>query len=827
MNELAKSYQACYSIAKKSGSSFFRSFGLLSQPRRDAMMALYAFARLADDATDADADAYDGSQSNPNQNAMGTGHAWNASRWHQWIDQLSNHRNPPPDESVSRSSLPCLESIRLALRDSVQQFVIPGSALHDIVSGVDIDTVGPVRLDSWEETQEYCYLVASSVGVACLAIWAKTIGAPPSENTHQAALDCGVAFQLTNILRDLTEDARRGRIYLPQQDLDHFGISTERWLKMGQQPSVFALNELGDWRGLIRLYVERAHAHYELGWRVAGEIALDGQRMFSLMWHTYRELLLQIEQAPECIWQGRIGITTARKGQLLANHIATPLFQKQLAYNAPLLTKPVTVKRNPWPKDGLRVAVIGAGLAGINAAMHLARNGAQVTLIESKNRIGGRVGSFIDSSSGQAVDYCQHVGMYCCKALQQWLQDTDQKSLWNEQDSLHFASSHGKRIEIKSWNLPAPFHLSGLLWKWPGLKLADRVRVAGGLLKLLRLKKSEEHSSVLAIDWLKEAGQTEACIKNFWATILVSALGEQVERVTLGATHKVLVDGFAANRRAYHLLVPNRPLSEIMDDRVTQSLQAQGITLSLGDSVKSMKRDNQGLFRLSHLADPTNASNNPPPSWSDVKFDSVLCAVPWHTVESILPESMRQPLSNAGRSPSLMDSSPITGIHTWWDRPWLQEPHAILIDRLCQWVFPAPESALRSHRSSETHATSDAAPTEHYYQIVISGSRMLPRGDAEGVLKIVKQDLAEIFPESAVATMFRGKVVTDPNAVFSVSPGHESSRLTANEFAEQGIWLAGDWTQTFWPATMEGALLSGAKSAEGILTTFSRPTKLS
>lgn len=825
MNELAKSYQACYSIAKKSGSSFFRSFGLLSQPRRDAMMALYAFARLADDATDAN-DTFDGLQTTPNHNATADAKAWNASRWHSWIDQLVSPDNEPKDESLSHSFLPCLESIRLALQDSVQQFALPGSALHDIVSGVDIDTVGPVRLDSWEQTQEYCYLVASSVGVACLAIWAKSVGAPPSEGTRQAALDCGVAFQLTNILRDLAEDARRGRIYLAKQDLERFGISTERWLQMGQHPSVFALNELGDWRGLIRLYVERAHAHYELGWRVAGEIAPDGQRMFSLMWHTYRELLVQIEQAPESIWQGRIGVSKARKCQLLANHIATPLFQKQLANNAPLMAEPVAVKRTPWPKDGLRVAVIGAGLAGINAAMHLARNGAQVTLIESKNRIGGRVGSFIDSSSGQAVDYCQHVGMYCCKALQQWLEDTDQKSSWTEQDSLHFASSHGKRIQIKSWPLPAPFHLSGLLWKWPGLKLADRMRVASGLLQLLRLKKCPEHSSVLAIDWLKEAGQTEACIKNFWATILVSALGEQVDRVTLGATRKVLVDGFAADRRAYHLLVPNLPLSEIMDDRVTQALQAQGIALSLGCGVKSMERDNQGLFRLSHLADPANASNVSQPSWSDVKFDSVLCTVPWHTVEAILPESMRHHLSNAGRSPSLMDSSPITGIHTWWDRPWLKEPHAILIDRLCQWVFPAPESAHGSLGSSASNATSHAASTEHYYQIVISGSRMLPRGDAEGVLKMVKQDLAEIFPESAVATMFRGKVVTDPNAVFSVSPGHEQSRLTANEFADQGIWLAGDWTQTFWPATMEGALLSGAKSAEELLTTFSRPTKL-
>jgi len=815
MNELAKSYEACHSIAKLSGSSFFRSFGLLSKPRRDAMMALYAFARLADDATDV-------LQPNLNGDLIDIAHNWNAKEWHQWIDQLVNRENTHHGKLDDSVNLKCLEPIQLALQDSVHQFAIPLKSLHDIVSGVDMDTIGPVQLERYEETQEYCYRVASSVGIACLAIWARTIGEPPNEATHQAALDCGVAFQLTNILRDLAEDAQRGRIYLPNEDLVRFGISTERWLQIGENPSIFALNELGDWRGLIRVFVERAKAHYELGWQVASEISLDGQRMFSLMWHTYRELLDQIERSPESVWQGRIVVSISQKTQLLAYHVFTPLFQRKLAGNESFGASPVATKRRPWPNEGLRVAVIGAGLAGISSAMHLARNGAEVTLIESKNRIGGRVGSFVDSSSGQAIDYCQHVGMFCCKALQQWLEDTDQKPLWIEQDSLHFASAYRKRIQIKSWPLPAPFHLSGLLLKWPGLSLSDRVLVARGLLKLLRLKKRAEHHQMLAIDWLKEAGQNETCIKKFWATILVSALGEEVDRVTLGATHKVLVDGFAADRRAFHLLVPSLPLSEILDNRVTKSLQDQGIQLSLGYGVKRIERNAQGSFQLLHSGGQTKFSNDPLPSWSDQMFDAVVCAVPWHTIESILPESMQEGIMNSGRSPQQMDSSPITGIHTWWDRPWLQEPHAILIDRLCQWVFPAPEL---TNGGSESLA-SNGSPGEHYYQIVISGSRKLPRGDSDAVLKMVKQDLAEIFPESAVATMFRGKVVTDPNAVFSVSPGHESSRLMANEFAGKGIWLAGDWTHTQWPATMEGALLSGAKSAEGVLENFGRATKL-
>lgn len=105
-------------------------------------------------------------------------------------------------------------------------------------------------------------------------------------------------------------------------------------------------------------------------------------------------------------------------------------------------------------------------------------------------------------------------------------------------------------------------------------------------------------------------------------------------------------------------------------------------------------------------------------------------------------------------------------------------------------------------------------------------SRDLPRGESDCILKMVKKELAEIFPESAVATMFRGKVVTDPNAVFSMAPGTDSSRLHTDACAEHRIWLAGDWTQTGWPATMEGALRSGACAAEELLLTFGRPARI-
>lgn len=789
MTALIESYSVCAAIARNSGSNFFRSFALLGRTRRDAMMALYAFARLADDATD------DVSRSG--------GPAWSATPWHKWIDQLLE-----PDDPANVNAPFCLTTIRLALADAVVRFSIPLNSLHDIVRGVNMDVVGEIRFDEWEQSKSYCHRVASSVGVACLFIWARSIGVPPDPQTLRAALDCGVAFQWTNILRDVVEDAGRGRIYLPSSELKRFDIDSERWLEMKPQASSFALKELGDWRGLIRLQIERAKAYYESGWQVASDISLDGQRMFSLMWHTYRRLLDCIEAEPEVIWQKRVRVSKFDKLMLAGQHAFTPSFQNVFAKQPAVSKREPLQREQDWPTDSPHVAVIGAGLAGINAAMHLARHGCRVTLLESKHRIGGRVGSFTDSRSGQSVDYCQHVGMVCCTSLRQWIDDTDQQPFWTEQAELHFVSSRGKKIQVKAWPLPAPLHLCGLLLRWPQLRWGERIRVGSGLLRLLRLKLDETLASKLAIDWLRENGQNDPCIKNFWATILVSALGEQVDRVTLGATHKVLVDGFAANRRAFHLLVPNRSLSELLEGCVATCLRDWGVSTLRGQTVKKIHRNDGGSHRLSMLGNDVNAEQT---TWNS--FHAIVCAVPWDEVFEISPDSTAATVAPA----SELQASPITGIHTWWDRPWLKQPHAIMIDRLCQWIFPAPRSEAES---SNPHTA------EHYYQIVISGSRDLPRGDSDAILKAVKQDLAEIFPESAVASMLRGKVVTDPKSVFSVSVGHESSRLACDALASERIWLAGDWTQTGWPATMEGSLRSGALAAQGVLAHFGRPAKL-
>lgn len=874
MTETELSYASCEQISKRSGSNFYRSFDLLTYDRRRGMNALYAFARLADDASDAPISPASQAtiapsfktDDDPNRDRSDPHPGINNSspfvpeHWHTWIDQLYDrsigdvtaiespelstpNRNallekPPADGTL----VPQLAPIAAAVHDTISRFQIERDCLHDIVRGVAMDET--LRLQDWPSLRLYCERVASSVGLACLSIWRGQTDKTTPDWLRSAAIDCGIAFQLTNILRDVVEDIRRGRVYFAEDEMELYGTSRAQWLQyLSSSANAAQSSCLGDWRGLIRMTIERANAFYDRGWIVAMHLPADGRRMFSLMWHTYRELLHRIELEPEQIWKSRVTLSNASKVHLLASHVITPFFARKFdrqnaissrlnesSHVGPEKTNcdSATIQENNEcneqspcafvTKDIAEptVAVIGGGLAGINAALQLAKHGCKVDLFESKSRLGGRVGSFVDTTSGQSIDYCQHVGMYCCSALRQWIDDVDQSPLWTEQDTLHFIAADGKHIPVRALPLPAPAHLAGLLFRWPQLTWMDRLQIGRAIASLYGTKVTDNFAKLPAKEWLQTQRQSDRCIQNFWATILVSALGEQLDRVTMGPVRKVLIDGFAIHRRAFHLLVPSRPLSELTDHGSRQTLARWGVRVHLNHSVERIETSGAGKHRVSkHTND----------------FDRVIVATPWQKTAALLTESQSHGGSISGENESFqqvaslaakLNSSPITGIHTWWDRPWLKQPHAILINRLCQWVFTAPQSP------SSTDSTS-ALPTrthEHYYQIVISASRDLPKGDSEVVLKAIKRDLAEVFPESAVASLLRAKVVTDPNAVFSVSSGHEESRLASNRLAQHGIWLAGDWTHTEWPATMEGALRSGSIAAQGVLGSLGRAAKL-
>ena len=272
-NQLKANYAWCRRVCKESNSSFVSSFALLEKPRRQAMQALYAFSRITDDLGD----------SVPEEGARRE----LLDNWRKLTEASLEQQDTKQLAESMDEQLKCLENgvdwnntalLWPAFAHSMKRFEIPKHLPLDIVTGVerDIDQQQPKTMD---ELDQYCYYVASAVGLACTYIW-RADDRPAIKDNHelsQAAIDCGIAFQLTNILRDVSEDARNGRIYLPSDAFSKYQIDQTKWL--AGQPD-------GSWQELIEEVAVRAEGLYQSGWQVNEMLAPKSQRMFSLIQST-------------------------------------------------------------------------------------------------------------------------------------------------------------------------------------------------------------------------------------------------------------------------------------------------------------------------------------------------------------------------------------------------------------------------------------------------------------------------------------------------------------------------------------------------------------
>jgi len=440
------------------------------------------------------------------------------------------------------------------------------------------------------------------------------------------------------------------------------------------------------------------------------------------------------------------------------------------------------------------VAIIGGGLAGLAAAVALADRGWQIELWEARRRLGGRAGSFRDPHSGELVDHCQHVAMGCCTAMLDLLRRTGLADLLRRDRTLHFFASDGRRYDVAGarW-LPPPLHLAPSLLRLGYLTFSERWGIARSLLRLRKLRDAESPDSRTVAAWLDQQSQSPAAIEGFWRVVLVSALGESLERVSLAAARKVFVDGFMSTRDAYEILVPRVPLDELYGQRLIEWLVARGARVHLGERVRQVVGDAGQATHL-ELADGRH-----------VRFEVVILAVPWRQVAPLVDDRLKQQwpgLANLER----IESSPITAVHLTYDRPITDLPHAVLIGRLSQWLFARPAASPRDV----------SIPRDYDYQVVISASGELRERSAQSIAAQVQAELADVFPEAATATLVKSRVVTQREAVFSVQPGAEQYRPD-QQTPIANLMLAGDWTNTLWPSTMESAVRSGYLAAGRVL----------
>lgn len=443
-----------------------------------------------------------------------------------------------------------------------------------------------------------------------------------------------------------------------------------------------------------------------------------------------------------------------------------------------------------------RIAIVGGGLAGLAAAVALVEHGRTVELFEAKRTLGGRAGSYVDRVSGERIDHCQHVAMGCCTNYLDFCRRTGIAELLVRYETLHFFAPDGRRCDFRPsrW-LPAPLHLAAPLWGLSYLTLGDKLAIGRAMLQLVRSPAADSTGSPTVLDWLRKERQSERAIERFWQVVLVSALGESLDRASLAAARKVFLDGFLAHRDASHVLVPRVSLGELYDERVANWLRERGATIHLETPVAEVAGSAE---RVTGLLLPDGSTR---------KIDFVVLAVPWRRVGELLPAEIGAVVDPRQQFESI-GSAPISALHLWFDRPLMDLPHAVLVGRLSQWIF--------AHNS----------PTnEHYYQVVISASHDLAARERQSVLDEVLADLRADFPDAAAAKLLRWQLITQPEAVFSVRPGLDAIR-PEQQTPISNLLLAGDWTRTGWPATMEGAVRSGYLAAEAVLAQLGPPQQI-
>ncbi|MDA7503673.1 hydroxysqualene dehydroxylase HpnE [bacterium] len=439
-----------------------------------------------------------------------------------------------------------------------------------------------------------------------------------------------------------------------------------------------------------------------------------------------------------------------------------------------------------------RVCIIGGGLAGIACATALAEHGFEVSLYEARKHLGGRAGSYQDQGSNEIIDNCQHVSMGCCTNLQKLCRQLGIADSFETQKQLHFISPDNQITSFgESW-LPAPFHLSLAFWRLPYLSFQDKKLFASGVKALAKAPYSELRGEKFS-DWLHERHQSPELINRIWEVVLVSSLSESLERIDAAYAKKVFFDGFLANRKGWRVEIPDVSLDDLYSQRTLSALQEMQVNVLPNRRLRRLEIAGNKVIQAADSND------------NYVEADEYVLAVPHHQVTQMLPTERRDhPLFAAIDK---IETAPISSVHLWLDRRITDLKHAVFVEKFSQWIFSRGSSKNKENKQT------------HRYQIVISASRNLSNMNHDEIVETVMNELKEVWASAREANVLHFRVITEKRAVFSVTPGIDELRASQATHIPN-LHLAGDWTSTNWPATMEGAVRSGYLAAENIIRKY-------
>ncbi len=385
---------------------------------------------------------------------------------------------------------------------------------------------------------------------------------------------------------------------------------------------------------------------------------------------------------------------------------------------------------------------------------------------------------------GQHVDNCQHVTLGCCTNLEDFYRRIGAASKITFFDRLLFLDPQGRKGEMQAGFLPAPFHLTGSFAAFAPLALLDKLSIARAMVDIFRCQgrppELQEPAGISMLEWLSRRGQTKRAIERFWRVVLVSALDEELDRTDARFGVDVFWKAFLSNRVGYRMGVPAVPLANLYDG-CKGEIERRGGEVILRAPVRGLKIENGELAGVRFDEGREEAA------------DAYLFAVPHTALAELLPESVKQSdpaLSNLDK----IKVAPITGVHFWFDRTVMRQPFVTLLDTTTQWIF------------------------------VISASYDLLQKSRQEIIDLCLAEVRQALPAARNAELLKATVIKEAAATFSPAPGVDRWR-PAQQTSIPRLFLAGDWTATGWPATMEGAVRSGYLAAEALLRTSGTPRK--
>ncbi|MCS7063320.1 MAG: hydroxysqualene dehydroxylase HpnE [Methylacidiphilales bacterium] len=709
-------------ITRRSGSNLALSFVSLTKAKRQAMSVFYAFCRVIDDAADDE-----------------TLPLWEKRK------QLEYWRN----EIAAIPSQSCKSPLGRELALITHQYRISTHLYQEILLGVETDLT-QMRYATFNDLSQYCYRVASAVGLVSIEIFGYK-----SPLIKEYAVALGMAFQLTNILRDVKIDAARGRIYLPQEELAEWQISESDILTSVWNSRV---------REYFRHFALRAEHYYNRARRYLSHEEYDNMLAAELMREIYWAILQKIIRNDYNVFARPIGLSKIEKLYLIFKNLFSP-FQKKPRFNPPK-----------------KVLIIGAGWAGQAAALTLARQGHTVTLLEARKFMGGRAHSFKELTINETIDNGQHILMGCYRHTLKFLDELNVRKHLYEQEALelHFFTHEGY-AHFSAKPGYTPFPLLAALFKFPLLNWYDRLCILRLCIKLsLRLLPDIQLN---AREWLQNENQTAQAIKILWEPLCLAAINLPLETAAASLFAEVIHRTLCSSSLDARIILSRVGLTELIENPVKNFLRYCNGEVIQGQPAQSFEFEDRRIRSVRYGTDK---------EW---KGDAIISAIPWHSLKKLIPQE-----SDLFQICSIFSGSSILTWQLWFDAEIFPQPFVGLIDSPIHWIFNKNAFSL--------HPSKNGFP----YIFVISGVESIEGWTSERLEKLALDECHRFFPASRHIKILHRYFYKSQDATFVASPSVEPYRPGVRT-EWQNLVLAGDWTDTGLPATIEGAVQSGYRAA--------------